>query len=105
MAYKLGVTRILSVEFKDANGSFYDPPRVRYIRRVNSGTATTYVYPTDAQLVKDSTGNYHVNEVIPLANTSAGTWSIRWEALETDLTTSQVADEYDFEVERSSFYS
>ena len=38
-----------------------DPTTITFKMREPDGTVTTYVYGTDAELVKDSTGNYHVD--------------------------------------------
>lgn len=67
--------RIASV-FRNSGGAATDPTGVSFKYAKPSGTVTTLVYPTDAALVKDSTGNYHVD----LSLTEAGEWYYRWEA-------------------------
>jgi len=59
-----------------------DPTTVRGMFRTPAGTWTTYVYGTDAQLVKDNTGDYHFIIYIPNAATSAGEWVYRFEGLD-----------------------
>jgi hypothetical protein len=68
------VTRI-SVAFTNAAGAAADPTVVRVLYKSLESAVTTLVYPTDAALVKDSTGNYHV-DIDLLAE---GVWSIRIE--------------------------
>ncbi len=53
--------------FRNIAGVATDPTGVTFKLRKPDGTTTTYVYPTDAQLVKDSTGNYHVDVTVTLA--------------------------------------
>lgn len=104
MAYRLGDSRKFTVRFEDGDGKPYDPPKVRYKRRVPAGTITTYVYGTDVQLVKVAVGEYYVLEVFPLNTSYIGKWNIRFEGLESDLTTPQAEDEYEFTVTGSIFY-
>lgn len=63
--------------FKNSAGSLIDPTGVVFkYKNGASGTVTTLTYPTDVALVKDSTGNYHVD-----INASAeGVWYWRWES-------------------------
>lgn len=74
--YLEGNTKTLSVAFTDSNGSAVDPTGVVFIAQAPDGTQTTYTYGTDAELVKDSTGNYHVNWKF----TSSGDWWYSFEA-------------------------
>ncbi len=60
-AYLIGQTVRLSVAFTDADGAAADPGSLTFTLRAPSGASTTYTYGTDAALVKDSTGNYHVD--------------------------------------------
>lgn len=61
--------------FKDDAGAEADPSTVKFkFRPPGSATVTTYVYGTDVQLVKDSTGNYHVD----IDANVPGTWKWRW---------------------------
>ena len=50
-----------STTFTNLAGAAIDPTTVSFSFKTPAGVTTTYVYPTDAQLVKDSTGNYHVD--------------------------------------------
>lgn len=51
-----------------------DPTTVTFKIKSPSGTVTTYIYATDAQLVKDSTGNYHVDWLF----NESGDWWYEW---------------------------
>lgn len=42
-------------------GVAVDPTTVQFNIKTPAGATTTYNYPADAQLVKDSVGNYHVD--------------------------------------------
>ena len=63
--YDVGDLVRLSAAFADTSGSAADPTTVTFkIARRTPGTAlvpTVYVFGTDAEVVKDSTGNYHVD--------------------------------------------
>lgn len=50
-----------SVEFKNTSGTLSDPSVVTFKIKNPAGTTTTYVYGTDAALVKDATGQYHID--------------------------------------------
>ncbi len=58
--YKNGQKVRCSVAFT-VSGVATDPTTVTCKVKDPSGNVTTYVYGTDAALVKDSTGNYHVD--------------------------------------------
>ena len=81
--------------FTDGSGNAQDPDVVIFKFTNPSGTTTTYTYSTDAQLVKDSTGNYHVD----VDADETGLWRTRWEATGTG----QAADESAFRVTESQF--
>lgn len=63
--------------FTDSAGDAADPTAVTFQMRapgVAIGDETEYVYGTDAEVVKDSTGVYHVNVTL----TTAGLWVFAW---------------------------
>ena len=61
-SYDIGDSIRCSVEFKArSTGTLTDPSVVTFKFKNPAGTETTYVYGTDAELVKDSTGMYHVD--------------------------------------------
>jgi hypothetical protein len=51
----------LSGAFTDANDAAIDPGVVIFKYKNPSGTTTTKTYVTDPEVVKDSTGNYHID--------------------------------------------
>lgn len=69
-------TKRVTVTCKDAAGVTADPSAL--VARIvkPDGTATTYTYGTDAELVKSGTGVYYVD--VPL--TQAGTWHVRFKS-------------------------
>lgn len=60
-SYDQGDVRRLKATFTDSAGAPADPDGVQFTLRTPGGVQTSYVYLTDAQLVKDSTGVYHVD--------------------------------------------
>lgn len=59
--YTVGNVIRCSTAFTNLAGAAIDPTTVSFSFKTPAGVVTTYVYPTDVQLVKDSTGNYHVD--------------------------------------------
>lgn len=91
--YDVGDKIRLSAAFTDINEAAQDPGGVQFKIRDPSGTITTYVYGTDAALVKDSTGNYHVDYLIA----TAGRYRYRF----AGITSGQAAAENVFQVKQS----
>lgn len=85
----------VSALFENSAGTDLDPTTVTFKYKNPAGTTTTLVYGTDAALVKDSTGNYHVD----VNANASGLWLYRWESS----TTGQAAQEGQFLVEPSNF--
>ena len=85
------------VQFKNAAGTFTDPTAILFKFRTPANLATTYTYGTDSQLVKDSTGKYHVD----LSMTQEGDWYYRFEGTGA----LQAASEKNFKVRDSVFYT
>jgi hypothetical protein len=81
--------------FTNTAGTATDPTTIICRVRTPTGTTTTYLYLTDAALVKDSTGNYHVD----INATESGVWWVRWEGTGTVVQ----AEEDSFFVEYSKF--
>jgi hypothetical protein len=50
-----------SAAFTNSAGAAIDPTAVKVTVRTPAKVSTTYVYGTDAALVKDSAGNYHLD--------------------------------------------
>jgi len=64
----------IPVNYSDANGADTDPDTVTFKLYSPSGETTTYVYGTDAEISRTSTGDYFI-DVVP---TEAGRWFYRW---------------------------
>lgn len=73
-AYDQNDTRRLSIAFTNIAAAATDPTTVTFIMREPDGVLTTYVYVTDAELVKLSTGNFYVDW--PIAK--PGRHTFRW---------------------------
>lgn len=69
--YKVGQTVRLDAAFADVDGVASDPSAVTFTitEPDDDATVTTYVYGTDAALVKDAVGLYHVEFEIANAGT------------------------------------
>lgn len=93
--YQLGDLVRCSGPFTNAAGTAIDPTAVLFEVKDPAGTLTTYTYGTDAELVRDSAGNYHVDVDANLP----GTWYYRFYSTGTG----QAADEASFIVETSQF--
>lgn len=93
--YTIGNLIRVSAAFTNSGGSAVDPGQVKAKLKSPLGVITTYTYGTDAALVKDSTGNYHL-DVEP---TVQGVWKYRWEGL----TSNKGAGESSFTVAESVF--
>ncbi|MDL1909699.1 hypothetical protein FBQ81_03245 [Chloroflexi bacterium CFX6] len=76
--YKRGQKVRCSVEFR-VDGILTDPTTVSAKVKSPSGTVTTYVYLTDAALVRDSAGAFHLDVVALLS----GQWHFRFEGTGT----------------------
>lgn len=61
--------------FSNAAGAPTDPTTVRLLWRVAGGPTTTWVYGTDAQVVRDSAGAFHAD----ILATIEGLHYYRWE--------------------------
>jgi hypothetical protein len=59
-SYDVGDLVRLSATFEVSDVAT-NPTATTFKIKVPSGTVTTYVYGTDAQLVRDSTGHFHVD--------------------------------------------
>lgn len=68
-----------SASYTNAAGSATDPTAITFRFRHEDGAATIYTYGTDAELVKNSTGNYHADFSVG----TAGFWYYRFAATGT----------------------
>ena len=85
----------VSLAFTDENGTDADPTTVRGRFRDPDGAITTYLYGTDAELVKDATGRYHFD----VSPATSGEWRYRGEGTGAV----QAAAEGRFSVRASAF--
>lgn len=85
----------LSVNFTDSSGNDTDPTTVKFKTIDPCGYERSYTYGTDAEITKQSVGDYSA-DVTP---DSAGRWLFRWET-----TGGVIALEGDFLVQDSAFY-
>lgn len=79
MTYDLGDEIRVSAEFLDSDGDAFDPTTVLFAVRKPGGKLVQYTYGVHGELVKDSTGNYHVD----VDGDLAGTWFYRFYATGT----------------------
>ncbi len=64
----------VAINFTNDDDTDTDPTGVTFVLRNPSGTETTYVYGTDDEVVKESTGDYYV-DVTP---DRGGRWFYKW---------------------------
>jgi uncharacterized protein YfaS (alpha-2-macroglobulin family) len=93
--YDLGDLVRCSGAFTNASDAAVDPDTVLFQFRTPSGDITTYTYGVDAELVRDSLGNYHVD----VDANEVGEWWVRFYSTGSG----QAADELSFEVSESRF--
>ena len=68
MAYDVGDKIRITATFTNLAGTATDPTAVTFKIKLPSGTTTTYIYGTDAELVKSATGIYYVDWTFSLAD-------------------------------------
>lgn len=93
--YALGVVVRCRAAFTNSAGTAVDPGVVTFKVKSPLGVITTYVYLTDPEVVKDSTGNYHVD----VGGSRQGVWSYGSEGTGANAT----AGESEFKVSESQF--
>lgn len=72
--YPVGNTIRVTAAFTNSAGTAIDPTAVYCTVLSPAGVTTTYQYGVDGALIKDSTGNYHLD----IDASSAGEWRYRW---------------------------
>lgn len=92
--YQKGDLARVSGIFKDLAGALIDPSTIALKVTKPSGTTTAYTF-AGGTVIKDSTGNYHVDVSV----TEGGPWFYKWETTGTG----QAAEHGEFMVEPSSF--
>lgn len=65
----------LEAEYRDPANALFNPTAVSIKVTNPAGTTTTYVYGTDADLIRSSTGMYYIN--IDTTD-KPGKWKYRW---------------------------
>lgn len=93
--YTYGQLVRVSFTFLDSAGAPQDPTAVYFEFTDPEGTETSYQYGVDAELVKDDTGDFHVD----IDCDTVGTWEYRAYATGTG----QTAVEGSFIVKESEF--
>ena len=85
-AYDLGDTRRLSAAFNISANSptATDPTTLTFSMREADGTVTSYVEGTDAELVRDSLGNFHVDWLLAQVGRHRYRWIGTGTAAEAD---------------------
>lgn len=73
--FQIGQVARLVAVFRNSAGAFADPvTSVKFIVKDPNGTESVYVYGVDDEVVKDSTGNYHLDLLL----TAHGEWFYRF---------------------------
>lgn len=67
MAYEAGTTVKLTAYLRDINGDLVDPDTVTMYVASPSGTVTAFVYGTDSEIAKGTTGTYHLTYPINIS--------------------------------------
>lgn len=93
--YDLGDTIRFTAAFTTAAGVASDPATLLFKYKKPNGTITTLTYGVDSAVVKDSTGNYHVDVVTD----AVGHWFYRWAGSGSGA----AADEHELVVEQTVF--
>lgn len=96
-AYVVGQPVRLAGHFVDVDGADINPTVVIVKYRPPGATTVTKTYGTDVQVVKDSTGHYHIDvDTSPVVDVTPGhgIWRYRWYSTGTG----QAAGEMQFTV-------
>jgi hypothetical protein len=94
-AYDEGDLLVLSAVFTDRLSAVIDPTTVSFKIKDPEGVVTTYIFGTDSELIKDSTGNYHID----ISVNTPGQWYYRFESTGTG----QAAEEGQFQIKPGYF--
>jgi len=89
-SYQQGDLVRISATFKNSAGTAIDPTSVKAHYKKPDGTKVTKTYPTDAEVVKDSTGNYRMD----IDANAAGVWKYGWSSTGTG----QAAEQSEFHI-------
>jgi len=92
--YPKGTVVRCSIEFTEVDGGVnIDPTTVKFYLIKPSGSETVYEYDVDSQLVRDDTGQYHVD----VTTDESGKWYFRFVGTGTNA----AADDSTFYVEHT----
>jgi hypothetical protein len=86
----------IPINFEDSSDADIDPATVQFQFKDPRGVITTYVYGTDAQLIRSDAGDYYV-DVVP---DRSGRWYYKWLTSGTNTT---IAFGGNFVVQRDPF--
>jgi len=95
--YAPGTTMELTASFTNAAGQASDPATIVFKTYSPNGQKASYTYGTDANVTKQSTGNYAATFVADVS----GRWRTRWEG--TDAIGNVIVIEDFFNVQKSRF--
>lgn len=95
-SFDVGDVVRLAGNFQNQSGTDVDPGVVTVKVKNPIGAVTAYVYGTDAEVIRDSAGNYHAD----IAADKEGVWFYRWEGSGVN----KGAGEDSFTVADSQFY-
>lgn len=73
--YDIGDSNLISVNFTDKDGTSVDPTLVILRMKPPLSVTVEYTYPGNGQIIKDSTGKYHINYPITLSGVYYGKWA------------------------------
>lgn len=93
--FSLGQLTRITGTFTDADGDAIDPTAVFVVIKEPDDTETEYQYSVDPEVVKETTGIYHLDQDC----NAAGWWA--WRVYSTG--TGQAAEEGRFQVAESEF--
>jgi len=95
--YDIGDIARLKVIFATPDGNAVDPSVIKFRVKNPNREITFYEYGVDAEILKDSTGTYHLDLFLD----RPGTWYYRMEGLESN----RGAGEKSLTVRESQFYN
>lgn len=93
--YQKGDLARITGAFTNPDDDAIDPTALSLFVTTPGGVTTEYVYGVDAEVVKDSVGNYHAD----ISADESGQWLYRWASTGTG----QAAENSEFMVEPSAF--
>jgi hypothetical protein len=96
--YFIGGEVRITASFVDSSGDPVDPDTVTFRTCSPNNTKASYVYGTDSEVQKTSTGNYTAD----FTPDRAGRWHYRWQT--TDAGTTTAIEGRDLIVQRSPFF-